>query len=99
MLDSGYPRQSSAFHKIAGIRTNFTVPAVHSIALGGGSICRVHCDQTSVGPDSVGAELEKESIYFGGKTLTVSPVPLTKRESREYLSVAKGARTWQELKI
>jgi hypothetical protein len=77
MLDSGYPRQSSAFHKIAGIRTNFTVPAVHNIALGGGSICRVHCDRISVGPDSVGADLEKEGIYFGGKTLTVSPVPLT----------------------
>ena len=77
MLDSGYPRQSSAFHKIAGIRTNFTVPDVHSIALGGGSICRVNCDRISVGPDSVGADLEKEGIYFGGKILTVSPVPLT----------------------
>jgi N-methylhydantoinase A/oxoprolinase/acetone carboxylase beta subunit len=77
MLDSGYPRQSSAFHKIAGIRTNFTVPAVHNIALGGGSICQVHSDRTFVGPSSVGAQLERKGIYFGGKTLTVSLVPLT----------------------
>ncbi|PMD24057.1 hypothetical protein NA56DRAFT_567411 [Hyaloscypha hepaticicola] len=77
MLDSGYPRQSSAFHKIAGIRTNFTVPDVHSIALGGGSICRVNCDRISVGPDSVGADLEKEGIYFEGKTLTATDLVLS----------------------
>ena len=56
------------------MRTNFTIPDVHSIALGGGSIIRSFPigDQVSVGPDSVGARLDVESISFGGRTLTVS---------------------------
>ncbi|PQE32022.1 hypothetical protein CJF32_00001628 [Rutstroemia sp. NJR-2017a WRK4] len=73
LLPSGYPRQSAAFVKIAGIRTNFTIPDVHSIALGGGSLVRTTKNgQTSVGPDSVGPRLEKESISFGGQTLTAT---------------------------
>lgn len=72
LLKSGYPRQSSAFVKIAGVRTSYTMPDVHSIALGGGSLVRILEDRTSIGPDSVGALLEKESIAFGGDTLTVS---------------------------
>jgi N-methylhydantoinase A/oxoprolinase/acetone carboxylase beta subunit len=69
--------------KIAGVRTNFTIPDVHSIALGGGSICRVHRDRISVGPDSVGSRLEQESISFGGKTLTVSIFPLVNLRSEK----------------
>jgi N-methylhydantoinase A/oxoprolinase/acetone carboxylase beta subunit len=72
LLKTGYPRQSAAFVKIAGVRTNFTIPDVHSIALGGGSLVRMKENRTSVGPDSVGSRLEMESIAFGGKTLTVS---------------------------
>lgn len=72
LLKTGYPRQSAAFVKIAGVRTNFTIPDVHSIALGGGSIVRHEETRTSIGPDSVGARLEQESIAFGGTTLTVS---------------------------
>lgn len=53
------------------MRTNFTIPDVHSIALGGGSIVRVSKVRTSVGPDSVGSSLDKEGIAFGGQTLTV----------------------------
>ncbi len=61
-----------AFVKIAGVRTNFTIPDVHSIALGGGSIVRVKAERTYVGPDSVGSRIENEGIWFGGQTLTVS---------------------------
>ena len=72
LLKTGYPRQSAAFVKIAGVRTNFTIPDVHSLALGGGSLVRVKKLRTSVGPDSVGCRLEQESISFGGDILTVS---------------------------
>jgi hypothetical protein len=75
LLKSGYPRQAAAFVKIAGVRTNFTIPDVHSIALGGGSIIRTKHERTLVGPDSVGSRLDKESIAFGGETLTVSFIP------------------------
>lgn len=72
LLKSGYPRQSAAFVKIAGVRTNFTIPDVYSIALGGGSLIRTaQSGKTTVGPDSVGPRLERESIAFGGPTLTV----------------------------
>lgn len=72
LLKSGYPRQSAAFVKIAGVRTNFTIPDVYSLAVGGGSLVRVQNSGTTVGPDSVGSRLSQESVAFGGKTITVS---------------------------
>lgn len=78
LLKTGYPRQSAAFVKIAGVRTNYTIPDVYSIALGGGSLVRTQGKQTSVGPDSVGAELHKEAISFGGQTLTVGTLVWTR---------------------
>ena len=83
-MKNGYPGQSSAFVKIAGVRTNFTIPDVHSIALGGGSLVRHAENRTSVGPDSVGCRLELDGIAFGGEDLTVSctpPIPV--RQHRE----------------
>ncbi|KAF4620233.1 hypothetical protein G7Y89_g14587 [Cudoniella acicularis] len=77
LLKTGYPRQSAAFVKIAGVRTNFTIPDVHSIALGGGSIVRAKKARISVGPDSVGSRLEHESIAFGGQTLTATDLVLS----------------------
>ncbi|TVY68923.1 putative D-/L-hydantoinase subunit A, partial [Lachnellula suecica] len=77
LLKTGYPRQSAAFVKIAGVRTNFTIPDVHSIALGGGSLIRIKGDRTSVGPDSVGSRLEKEGIFFGGKTMTATDLVMS----------------------
>ncbi|KAJ5042715.1 uncharacterized protein L3040_004112 [Drepanopeziza brunnea f. sp. 'multigermtubi'] len=76
LLKTGYPRQSAAFVKIAGVRTNFTIPDVRSIALGGGSLVRMKGGLASVGPDSVGARLEKDAIAFGGKTLTTTDLVL-----------------------
>lgn len=72
LLKTGYPRQSAAFVKIGGVRTNFTIPDVYSIALGGGSLIREKNSRTLAGPDSVGSKLEIESIAFGGSILTVS---------------------------
>jgi len=54
------------------VRTNFTIPDVHSIALGGGPLVRTVNDRTCIGPDSVGSRLARDGIYFGGQTLTVS---------------------------
>ncbi|RDW73346.1 hypothetical protein BP6252_07253 [Coleophoma cylindrospora] len=73
----GYPRQSAAFVKIAGVRTNFTIPDVLSIPLGGGSRVRFSRSEsrhvhTSVGPDSVGSQIKLEACSFGGQTLTAT---------------------------
>ncbi|ORY06158.1 hypothetical protein BCR34DRAFT_490386 [Clohesyomyces aquaticus] len=77
LLKSGFPRQSAAFVKIAGVRTNFTIPDVQSIALGGGSIVREHEGRSTVGPDSVGYRLEKESLCFGGSTMTATDLAIS----------------------
>ncbi|RDL40560.1 uncharacterized protein BP5553_00539 [Venustampulla echinocandica] len=72
LMKNGYPRQSAAFVKIAGVRTNFTIPDVHSIALGGGSIVRINETRTTIGPASVGSRLEKDGKSFGGDILTAT---------------------------
>lgn len=68
---NGFPRQQAAYSELAGIRMNFACPDIKSIGLGGGSIVR-NTSGVSVGPESVGYRLTKESIIFGGKTLTTT---------------------------
>ncbi|KAG4431583.1 hypothetical protein IFR05_012938 [Cadophora sp. M221] len=97
LLKTGYPRQSAAFVKIAGVRTNFTIPDVRSIALGGGSLVRTKGDQTSVGPDSVGAKLEKEGISFGGQTLTATD--LVSKDALAQENIPSEVRTSALLEI
>ncbi|KAH7360490.1 hypothetical protein BKA65DRAFT_493249 [Rhexocercosporidium sp. MPI-PUGE-AT-0058] len=91
LLKTGYPRQSAAFVKIAGVRTNFTIPDVRSIALGGGSLVRTNGDQTSVGPDSVGAKLEEEGISFGGRTLTATDLVSKNALAKDISSKVKAS--------
>ncbi|BFZ58753.1 hypothetical protein PYCC9005_005818 [Savitreella phatthalungensis] len=75
LLPSGFPRQAAAYVDVAGVRLNFSMPDLHSIPLGGGSIVRHLSDGTvTVGPDSVGYKLTSEALIFGGKTLTTSDV-------------------------
>nr|BFE99240.1 hydantoinase/oxoprolinase family protein [Streptoalloteichus tenebrarius] len=75
VLRRGFPREATTEVTIAGIRTNFRMPDVVSLALGGGS--RVRDDATTgarVGPDSVGYELTSRALVFGGDTLTATDV-------------------------
>jgi len=52
-------------------KQNFSCPDVKSIGLGGGSIVRKGPPMT-IGPDSVGHELTKKSLIFGGNVLTAT---------------------------
>ncbi len=70
-MQNGFPRQAGTSVTVADIRTNFSMPDVISIGLGGGSIVEVE-KNVAVGPRSVGHELTKEAIIFGGKVLTAS---------------------------
>ncbi|KAF9553636.1 Hydantoinase/oxoprolinase [Agrocybe pediades] len=75
LLPSGFPRQAAAFIEVAGVRTNFSMPDIHSIGLGGGSRIRTSENgKISVGPDSVGHFLPQEALVFGGETLTATDV-------------------------
>ncbi|MEU7895712.1 hydantoinase/oxoprolinase family protein [Nonomuraea sp. NPDC049152] len=71
VLSGGYPRQATGEVDIGGVRTNFRMPDVLSIGLGGGS--RVTGGPTpEIGPDSVGYELTRQALVFGGRVLTAT---------------------------
>jgi N-methylhydantoinase A/oxoprolinase/acetone carboxylase beta subunit len=72
MLRRGFPRQSTHFVDIGGVKTNFRMPDVLAIGLGGGSIIRA--GGSAVGPDSVGYELTRRALCFGGDTLTATDI-------------------------
>jgi N-methylhydantoinase A/oxoprolinase/acetone carboxylase beta subunit len=73
MLVQGFPREASRAVQVGQIRTNFRMPDVLSIGLGGGSIVRFNGAAT-IGPDSVGYELETRARVFGGDTMTVTDI-------------------------
>jgi N-methylhydantoinase A/oxoprolinase/acetone carboxylase beta subunit len=72
ILQRGFPREASAEVDIGGVRTNFRMPDVLSVGIGGGSRVRGEGDGLTVGPDSVGYELTREALVFGGRTLTAT---------------------------
>lgn len=73
VLADGFPRESSLCSDIAGVRTNFRMPDVHALGMGGGSRVRVgESGAIRIGPDSVGFELLQRARCFGGDTLTLT---------------------------
>ena len=82
VLAGGFPRESSIAVDIGGVRTNFRMPDILSIGLGGGT--RVHEDAGAlrVGPDSAGFRIVEEALIFGGQTLTASDVAVARGHAR-----------------
>ncbi|MYF27397.1 MAG: hydantoinase/oxoprolinase family protein [Gammaproteobacteria bacterium] len=80
ILVDGFPRESTAAVEVGGVRTNFRMPDLISIGLGGGTIVRdVRAGNGSdlvIGPDSVGYAVATEALCVGGSTLTLSDVSL-----------------------
>jgi len=74
IIQNGFPRESSVAASIGGVRTNFRMPDVISIGLGGGSIIREQDGTIDVGPDSVGFRITQEALVFGGKILTATDI-------------------------
>lgn len=75
VIQNGFPRESSVAVTIGGVRTNFRMPDVVSIGLGGGSIVRQHPDgSVTVGPDSVGYEITQKALVFGGDIMTATDI-------------------------
>lgn len=72
LLIAGYPREAATTVELGGVRTNFRMPDVLSIGLGGGS--RVADDGARIGPDSVGGDLQRQARVFGGETLTMTDI-------------------------
>lgn len=76
VLTRGYPREATTEVDVAGVRTNFRMPDVLSIGIGGGSLVVDGPDGSGVlvGPQSVGYRLTEESMVFGGSTLTATDI-------------------------
>ena len=75
VIQHGFPRESGVAVTIGGVRTNFRMPDVVSIGLGGGSIVRQQPDGTvTVGPDSVGYRITEEALCFGGAVCTATDI-------------------------
>ena len=72
VLVNGFPRESSYGVEIGGIRTNFRMPDLVTIALGGGTVISADDDGIRVGPRSVGYLLQREALVFGGNTATLT---------------------------
>lgn len=72
VLQNGFPRQAGTSIEVGGVRTNFRMPDVLSLALGGGT--RVRDDFRTIGPDSVGFRIASEALVFGGDTLTATDI-------------------------
>ncbi|XP_060597599.1 uncharacterized protein LOC132751461 [Ruditapes philippinarum] len=84
VLLKGFAREASTEVKVGGIRTNFRMPDVISIGLGGGSyVTHVKVkgqDQIVVGPQSAGYCIDREAFVFaqpgeiGDRVLTATDV-------------------------
>lgn len=72
-LVNGFPRESAVSVDIGGVRTNFRMPDVLAIGVGGGSLVD-RATGCKVGPQSVGYRLTGEALVFGGKTLTATDI-------------------------
>lgn len=72
VLTSGFPRESSTAVEIGGVRTNFRMPDLVSLAIGGGTVVSNSGGRVTLGPGSVGYRLSTDALVFGGPTPTLT---------------------------
>lgn len=70
VLVDGFPRESTLPREIGGVRTNFRMPDILSLGIGGGTI--IDPATGAVGPGSVGYRIVQEGLLFGGSTATLT---------------------------
>jgi len=73
MLVKGFPRESAVPVDIGGVRTNFRMPDILALGLGGGSVVSA-TQPITIGPRSVGFRLTEKARVFGGETLTATDI-------------------------
>jgi len=66
----GFPRESTLPREIGGVRTNFRMPDILSLAVGGGTVVDLASGKPS--NDSVGFRISQEALLFGGSTATLT---------------------------
>lgn len=93
VLTNGFPRDSSQGVEIGGVRTNFRMPDLVTIALGGGTVISGDEGGVRIGPRSVGYRLTQEALVFGGQTptLTDAAVAAGRAEIGQDLRAKRGS--------
>jgi N-methylhydantoinase A/oxoprolinase/acetone carboxylase beta subunit len=84
ILVDGFPRESSTAIDVGGVRTNFRMPDLISMGLGGGTIVRTTSRGVVAGPDSVGYDVIRRALVMGGETLTLSDVSVAAGRMRDF---------------
>jgi N-methylhydantoinase A/oxoprolinase/acetone carboxylase beta subunit len=74
VIRGGFPRESAMAVEVGGVRTNFRMPDLISLGLGGGSLVTGEGEAVRVGPRSLGFRLATEGRSFGGDVLTFTDV-------------------------
>ncbi|GAA3734953.1 N-methylhydantoinase A/oxoprolinase/acetone carboxylase beta subunit [Spinactinospora alkalitolerans] len=82
-LSLTFPRESAFGVEIGGVATNFRMPDLVSIAIGGGTVVARDGDgAVSVGPRSVGYRLGERALVFGGEVATLSDAAVAAGRAR-----------------
>ena len=74
VLTNGFPRESSLVADIGDVRTNFRMPDILAIGLGGGSTVRFEGDSARIGAQSVAYNITRDALVFGGSTVTTTDI-------------------------
>lgn len=90
VLAGGFPRESNSHIDVGGVRTNFRMPDITAIGVGGGSI--VSPDGSTVGPQSVGHKLVSKGLVFGGSTLTATDIVVAASDDPELQNIGDPSR-------
>jgi N-methylhydantoinase A/oxoprolinase/acetone carboxylase beta subunit len=72
VLVNQFPRESNKAASVGGVQTNFRMPDVVAVGLGGGTIIKEKGNQLQIGPQSVGFRITEAALCFGGNTYTLS---------------------------
>jgi N-methylhydantoinase A/oxoprolinase/acetone carboxylase beta subunit len=100
-VTDSFPRESSVAVEIGEVKTNFRMPDLISVGIGGGSHVTADGEEVTVGPESVGYRLTDEALCFGGETITATDVEVASGSvdigttvPDVEQSVVEGARTY-----
>lgn len=79
VLNKGFPRESSLSVELGGVQTNFRMPDIYSLGLGGGTVITLNDNNHfKIGPESVGYQLTEKAKVFGGDILTATDIAVAK---------------------
>lgn len=106
LVRNGFPIRSLNKSNIGGVSLNFPMPDVLSVALGGGSIIRLHSNGPLIGPTSIAKSLTSQALSFGGNDLTLTDIALVmghieiKESQSERVSISsiQGAAIFGQVK-